>query len=91
MPERMGSSQGITGYTHRVAKVMISLPDSLLERIDAEAARQRSSRSALIQRFARDALERRGMRLARRMRDLEGQAGRHGGEVAAQIKAGRPR
>lgn len=82
---------GITGYTAAaMAKVMISLPDSLLERIDSEAKRRRTSRSAVIQAFTRDALERRGKRLARRMRQLEGGAQGHGGDAAAQVKAGRP-
>jgi predicted transcriptional regulator len=36
-----------------MAKVMISLPDDLLDRIDQEAERRRSSRSALLQEAAR--------------------------------------
>lgn len=35
-----------------MAKVMISLPDDLLERIDAEASRRSSSRSALLREAA---------------------------------------
>jgi predicted transcriptional regulator len=41
------------GYTAPMAKVMISLPDELLEHIDHEAERRRSSRSALLQEAAR--------------------------------------
>lgn len=37
-----------TGYACGMAKVMISLPDALLERIDREARRRNSSRSALL-------------------------------------------
>jgi predicted transcriptional regulator len=36
-----------------VAKVLISMPDDLLERIDREAAERRTSRSALLQEAAR--------------------------------------
>jgi predicted transcriptional regulator len=36
-----------------MAKVMISLPDDLLDRIDQEAERRHSSRSALLQEAAR--------------------------------------
>lgn len=36
------------GYTRRVAKVMISVPDDALERIDAAAKRRGTSRSALV-------------------------------------------
>ena len=39
-----------------MAKVMISLPDDLLARIDHEAQRQHSNRSAFIQDAARRAL-----------------------------------
>ncbi len=40
-------------YTGRVAKVMISLPDSLLIALDAEATRRQTSRSGLLQDAAR--------------------------------------
>lgn len=36
-----------------MAKVMISIPDGLLEMLDAEAERRRTSRSALLQDAAR--------------------------------------
>jgi predicted transcriptional regulator len=36
-----------------MAKVMISMPDDLLDRLDREAERRRSSRSALLQEAAR--------------------------------------
>lgn len=41
-----------------MAKVVISLPDDLLDRIDHEAARRHSSRSALLQEAARRELGR---------------------------------
>jgi hypothetical protein len=40
-------------YTRVVAKVMISIPDNLLDALDAEARRRGMSRSALLQAVAR--------------------------------------
>jgi Ribbon-helix-helix protein, copG family len=47
-----------------MAKVMISIPDALLEMLDAEAKRRSTSRSALLQNAAR-----RELGLAQRSRD----------------------
>lgn len=41
------------GYTPAMAKVLISLPDDLLARIDQEARVQRSNRSQFLQEAAR--------------------------------------
>lgn len=41
------------GYTDVVAKVLLSIPDDLLERVDREAQRRRTSRSAFLQEAAR--------------------------------------
>lgn len=41
-----------TVYTHPVAKVMISIPDKLLERLDARAKELGESRSGYLQRLA---------------------------------------
>ena len=43
---------GNTLYTHPMAKVMISIPDDLLERLDARANANRESRSGLLRRLA---------------------------------------
>jgi metal-responsive CopG/Arc/MetJ family transcriptional regulator len=43
---------GNTVYTRPVAKVMISLPDELLARIDAHAAAAGETRSGFLQRLA---------------------------------------
>lgn len=51
---------GNTVYTHPVAKVMISVPDALLERLDARAKAAGESRSGLLQRLAEQELERTG-------------------------------
>lgn len=41
------------GYTRPMAKVMISIPDSLLGALDAEVLRRKTTRSALLQDAAR--------------------------------------
>lgn len=43
---------GNTVYTHPVAKVMISIPDDLLERVDARAKSLEETRSGFLQRLA---------------------------------------
>lgn len=48
---------GNTIYTHPVAKVMISIPDKLLERLDARAKAAGETRSGLLQRLAERELE----------------------------------
>lgn len=47
-----------TVYTHPVAKVMISIPDSLLERLDAYVEAAHETRSGFLQRVAERELER---------------------------------
>ncbi len=51
---------GNTVYTHPVAKVMISIPDKLLERLDARAKELGQTRSGLLQRLAECDLASRG-------------------------------
>jgi uncharacterized protein YdeI (YjbR/CyaY-like superfamily) len=43
---------GNTVYTRPVAKVMISIPDDLLERLDAQARANQETRSGYLQRLA---------------------------------------
>lgn len=77
-------------YSPIMAKVMISLPDELLERVDAEAQRRSTSRSAVLRDFAHAAFADRGSELAIRMRQLNDHAKGHGGDVADVLKASRP-
>lgn len=42
---------GNTVYTHPVAKVMISMPDNLLDRLDAQARANRETRSGFLRRL----------------------------------------
>jgi HicB_like antitoxin of bacterial toxin-antitoxin system len=48
---------GNTVYTHPVAKVMISIPDDLLGRLDAQARANRETRSGFLQRLAERELD----------------------------------
>ena len=58
-----------TVYTHPVAKVMISIPDKLLERVDARAEAAGETRSGFLRRLAerelRTAESRRRQEIAR--------------------------
>lgn len=74
-----------------VAKVMISLPDELLARLDAHAAEHGDTRSGAIRELAEAAFGERERQLAKRMRALGGGASGHGGDVVAALKARRPR
>ena len=48
---------GNTVYTHPVAKVMISIPDDLLGRLDARARANQETRSGFLQRLAEREIE----------------------------------
>jgi metal-responsive CopG/Arc/MetJ family transcriptional regulator len=61
---------GNTVYTHPVAKVMISIPDNLLERFDARAKELGDSRSGLLQQLAEKELEAAEARDHREVRTL---------------------
>ena len=50
-------TSGNTVYTHPVAKVMISMPDNLLDRLDAQARANRETRSGFLRRLAERELE----------------------------------
>jgi hypothetical protein len=63
---------GNTVYTCPVAKVMISIPDDLLERLDAQARANQETRSGFLQRLVERELESAGDRRraeARRLLD----------------------
>lgn len=48
---------GNTVYTDPVAKVMISMPDDLLDRLDAQARANRETRSGFLRRLAERELD----------------------------------
>lgn len=58
MPTITASSLGNTVYTRLVAKVMISIPNALLKRVDAYVSTAGESRSGFLQRLAERELER---------------------------------
>ena len=64
----MTTGLGNTIYTGFVAKVMISIPDDLLGRLDARARANRETRSGLLQRLVEQDLE---ADLARRREEVE--------------------
>ncbi len=75
---------GNTVYTRPVAKVMISIPDTLLERLDALAKESGETRSGLLQRLAeRDLREQEKSRGAQARRLME--------EIEATFTADEPR
>lgn len=75
-----------------MAKVMISLPDELLARVDAQANAQGSTRSATIRTLAEVGLGERQRLLAQRMVALEDEpATGHGGRGVEELKADRDR
>ena len=84
------AESGNTGYTRAMAKVMISMPDDLLARVDAQANAHGSTRSATIRELAEAGLGERQRRLSEHMAGLEGQARGHGGSAVQDLKAGRP-
>lgn len=77
-----------------MAKVMVSMPDELLARVDAEAARQGTTRSALLRRFAGelidDNIRHRALHRRQRLARLGRMTGEFGGGAAEQLKRNRP-
>lgn len=72
---------------------MVSLPDDLLRAVDVEAERRGTTRSGLLRDLAEEALRRRSAERARRMAELDQEAGAtagHGGSVAELVKTSRP-
>jgi metal-responsive CopG/Arc/MetJ family transcriptional regulator len=73
-----------------MAKVMVSMPDDLLNEVDAEASRLGITRSAVLRQFADSALRQRRSARAAGMRVLLAHPGHHGGGVAQLVKDSRP-
>jgi hypothetical protein len=80
---------GNTIYTHPMAKVMISIADDLLERIDALAKANRETRSGFLQRLAEKELSVQGQDKRRQLEDLLGPPVHLGGEAAKLIREDR--
>lgn len=83
---------GNTIYTHPVAKVMISIPDDLLERLDAQARANRETRSGYLRRLAERELEADVYRRRQELEELLDKAtvrGGMGGDAARLIREDR--
>ncbi len=69
-----------------MAKVMVSLPAELLDRLDRYARRHGLTRSGMLQQLAERELARdEGLRAAR-IDELLGQPGRYGGSAVAEVR-----
>jgi HicB_like antitoxin of bacterial toxin-antitoxin system len=80
---------GNTVYTHPVAKVMISIPDDLLERLDAQARANRETRSGFLRRIAERELRSGDAQRRREVEDLLGPPLHMGGDAARLIREDR--
>jgi len=80
---------GNTVYTHPVAKVMISMPDDLLDRLDARARANRETRSGFLRRLAERELEFDEGRRRKEVEDLLGPPLHMGGDSARLIREDR--
>jgi predicted transcriptional regulator len=89
-----GQAEISFGYTAGVAKILVSIPDDLLERVDREAERRRTTRSALFQQAAlhelgwpdADAID---SAIARGRGALQGVGSFESGDVIRQDREGR--
>lgn len=92
VPLRRGSAalmpayEALPVYTRDVAKVMISLPDELLARLDDRARTRGTSRSGLLRELAERELAIDSERRRRSIVSVLAGAARHGGESAAQVR-----
>ncbi len=79
-----------TVYTPPVAKVMISIPDDLLDRLDAQARANRETRSGFLRRIAERELAASRSREREELEELLGKAtAPMGGEAAKLIREDR--
>ena len=78
-----------TIYTHPVAKVMISIPDKLLDRLDARARDAGETRSGLLQRLAEQELAEGSVQRRQELEALLGPPVDLGGSAAQLIREDR--
>jgi hypothetical protein len=78
-----------TVYTPPVAKVMISIPDKLLERLDTHARSNRETRSGLLRRLVEHELASGSTRRRKEFEDLLGPPVDLGGDAAKMIREDR--
>jgi HicB_like antitoxin of bacterial toxin-antitoxin system len=82
-------ASGNTLYTHPVAKVMISMPDDLLDRLDAQARSNRETRSGFLRRLAERELDAKQAGQRERFEELLGPPMNLGGDAAKLIREDR--
>ncbi len=80
---------GNTVYTHPVAKVMISIPDNLLERLDAQARANQETRSGFLRRLAERELSTEDTRRRKELEELLGPPLDLGGDAAQLVREDR--
>jgi len=78
-----------TVYTHPVAKVMISIPDKLLERLDSQARSNHETRSGFLRRLVERELANGSVRHRKEFEDLLGPPVDLGGDAAKLIREDR--
>ncbi len=78
-----------TVYTHPVAKVMISIPDKLLERLDARAQANRETRSGFLRRLVEREISADNLSRRKELEDLLGPPVNMGGDAARLIREDR--
>lgn len=81
-----------TVYTHPVAKVMISMPDDLLARLDALARARRETRSGVLQQLAERELQSASAKQRQELEELLDKAtvrGGMGGDAVGLIREDR--
>ena len=78
-----------TVYTQPMAKVMISVPDDLLERLDAQARANRETRSGLIRRLVEREISVESANRRKEFEDLLGPPVNMGGDAAKLIREDR--
>jgi HicB_like antitoxin of bacterial toxin-antitoxin system len=80
---------GDTVYPDDVAKVLISIPDDLLRRIDEFAKRSAETRSGFLQRLAEREIAADNARRKKEFEELLGPPLHLGGDTVRKIKEGR--
>jgi metal-responsive CopG/Arc/MetJ family transcriptional regulator len=79
-----------TGYTRSMAKVMISMPDELLARIDAQVKSEHATRSEFLRRLAEQELAQEQRQRRKRIEGLlDAATGNFGGDGAKLIREDR--
>jgi HicB_like antitoxin of bacterial toxin-antitoxin system len=83
------TARGNTVYTSPVAKVMISIPDDLLGRLDAQARVNQETRSGFLRRIAEHELRSGEAKRRKEVEDLLGPPLHMGGDAARLIREDR--